>query len=351
MTAQYNAKETSRTIYFDYLRVFASIAIMLLHISSDQWAEVDVNSSQWQTLNVYNSISRWGVAVFVMISGAIFLSREIPISKTYSKYILRMVLTFIAWSTFYAVYEGGAKKEMMESIILGCYHMWFILMIIGLYACLPFLRRIAQDRKTAMYFFALFLVFTVLMPETTSLIKDFGGDTLNAVIKLVNKDIRKIGLNMITGFSGYFLLGYYLNNYEFSKKQRRIIYAAGILGFAVTIVLSSLASLRAQAPNENYFDSFTVNILLECVAVFVWFKYRKFENTRMNLLFQHLSKYSFGAYLVHVLIIRKLRRAGFDTLMMNPIGSVILILAAVCFISFMISAVLNHVPIVKKYLV
>ena len=168
------------------------------------------------------------------------------------------------------------------------------------------------------------LVFTVLMPETTSLIKDFGGDTLNAVIKLVNKDIRKLGLNMITGFSGYFLLGYYLNNYEFSKKQRRIIYAAGILGFAVTIVLSSLASLRAQAPNEN---------------------------TRMNLLFQHLSKYSFGAYLVHVLIIRKLRRAGFDTLMMNPIGSVILILAAVCFISFMISAVLNHVPIVKKYLV
>ena len=262
-----------------------------------------------------------------------------------------MVLTFIAWSTFYAVYEGGTKREMIESVILGCYHMWFILMIIGLYACLPFLQRFAHDRKTAIYFFALFLAFTVLAPELTSLINDFGSDTLIAVTKLVNKDIRKLGLNMIMGFPGYFLLGYYLNNHAFSKEQRRIIYAAGILGFAVTIVLSSLASLRAQAPNENYFDSFTVNILLECVAVFVWFKYRQFENTRLNLLFQHLSKYSFGAYLVHVLIIRKLRRSGFNTLMMNPIGSVILMLAAVCIISFVISAVLNRIPIVKKYLV
>ena len=351
MNTQPDDKRTNRTTYFDYLRVFASIAIMLLHISGDKWAEVDVNSFQWQTFNVYNSISRWGVGIFVMISGAIFLSREIPISKIYSKYILRMVLTFIAWSTFYAVYEGGTKKEMVDAAILGCYHMWFILMIIGLYACIPFLRRIALDRKTSMYYFALFLVFTVLISELTSLIYDFGGDTLIAVTKLINKDIRKLGLNMIVGFPGYFLLGYYLNNYAFSKKQRRIIYPAGILGFAVTIVLSSLAALRAQAPTENYYDTFTVNVLLESVAVFVWFKYRQFENAKLNLLFQHLSKYSFGAYLVHVLIIRNLRRSGFDTLMMNPIGSVLLVLAAVCFISFVISAVLNRIPIVKKYLV
>lgn len=346
-----NDKTSGRTVYLDYLRVFATIAVMLIHISGDKWAEVDVSSFQWQTFNFYNSVSRWGAAVFVMISGAIFLNRQIPTAKIYSRYILRLAAAFAAWSVFYAFYEGGSRKEMVQAVIYGCYHMWFILMIIGVYACIPFLRAIAQERRLMMYFFGLAFVFAFLIPEATSLIYDFGGENAVYLTKLVNRDIRALNLNIIRGFPGYFLLGYFLCTEELSRRQRHIIYGLGLLGFALTIALSSLAAIKTQAPTENYYDTFTVNVLFECMAVFVWFKYRRFENAGLNRIFQKLSKYSFGAYLVHVLFIRILRRAGFDTLMMNPVIAVIVILAAVCILSFAVSAILNHIPGVRKYLV
>lgn len=159
-----NDKTSGRTVYLDYLRVFATIAVMLIHISGDKWAEVDVSSFQWQTFNFYNSVSRWGAAVFVMISGAIFLNRQIPTAKIYSRYILRLAAAFAAWSVFYAFYEGGSRKEMVQAVIYGCYHMWFILMIIGVYACIPFLRAIAQERRLMMYFFG--LAFRICFPDS-----------------------------------------------------------------------------------------------------------------------------------------------------------------------------------------
>lgn len=344
-------RQQGRTVYLDYLRVFATAAVMMIHISGDQWAEVDVNSFAWQTFNFYNSISRWGPAVFVMISGALFLRRSIPISKLYSKYILRLAAAFAAWSVFYAVLEGGSGKEMLEAAILGCYHMWFILMLIGVYVCIPFLRAIAKERKNILYFLALSFVFAFLIPEVTSLIKDFGSDSAIRLNKLISRDIWLISLNMIKGYPAYFLLGYLLNTEELDSRRRRVIYGLGAAGFAVTIALSSYAALKAQTPNENYYDNFTVNVLFECMAVFVWFKHRQYKNERLNRIVQSLSKYSFGAYLVHVLIIRLLRRSGINTLIMNPVVSVILILAVVYTISFVISAVLNHIPVVRKYLV
>ena len=81
-----------RTVYFDYLRVFATLAVMVLHTSAQNWSKTDVNSFTWQTFNFFDSIVRWGVPVFVMISGSLFLSRDIPIKVIYNGgFILRMV--------------------------------------------------------------------------------------------------------------------------------------------------------------------------------------------------------------------------------------------------------------------
>lgn len=36
-------RQRDRTIYFDYLRVFATFAVMILHISASNWYNTDVN--------------------------------------------------------------------------------------------------------------------------------------------------------------------------------------------------------------------------------------------------------------------------------------------------------------------
>lgn len=98
-----NKAQTERTVYLDYLRVLATFAVMIIHISSVNWYSTDVNGYDWQVLNFYDSIVRWGVPIFVMISGSIFLNREIYMKRIYSKNILRLVVAFVVWSTFHNI--------------------------------------------------------------------------------------------------------------------------------------------------------------------------------------------------------------------------------------------------------
>ena len=86
--------------------------------------------------------------------------------------------------------------------------------------------------------------------------------------------------------------------------------------------------------------------------MFTFFKYRKYKCEKLNSIIEKMSKYSFGAYLVHVLIMEQLdKRLGLNTLSLNPILAILMISVIVFIISFIISALLNKIPIIKKYVV
>ena len=87
-------KGNERTAYFDYLRVFATFAVVILHLSGQNWNNTNVNGFEWRVFNGYDSLVRWAVPVFVMISGALFLDRNISPKKIYSKYVLRLFVSF-----------------------------------------------------------------------------------------------------------------------------------------------------------------------------------------------------------------------------------------------------------------
>lgn len=348
-------KSGDRTIYFDYLRVFATLAVMILHVSAQKWYSTDVNGFEWQTFNFFDSIVRWGVPVFVMISGSLFLSRNISTKKIYSKYILRLVISFAVWSFIYALSEGKTVKDIVIKTVQGHYHMWFIFMIIGMYMCIPIIKPFAENLNKSRYYIILAVFFAFFIPEILTLTNDFGNQTIVKTVYLAYKNIDDMKMSMVLGFGGYFVLGYYINRADLDKKRRMIIYALGVLGFAATIVLSLMISLKKQEPLGGYYENMTVNVFFEALAVFTWFKYGKYNNEKLNLFVRKLSKYSFGAYLVHVLVMDQLhKQIGLDTLSINvfkPVSGVILISVIVFFASFGISALLNHIPIVKKYMV
>ena len=66
----------NRVIKYDILRVFASFAIVLLHVSASYWSVVDVNSKEFLVMTVYNSMTRFAVPVFFMLSGLFLVSRS-----------------------------------------------------------------------------------------------------------------------------------------------------------------------------------------------------------------------------------------------------------------------------------
>ena len=89
--------------------------------------------------------------------------------------------------------------------------------------------------------------------------------------------------------------------------------------------------------------------MLYILQVFIFFK-RNFY--RANKFIRHLSQYSFGAYLVHdEIIIQVTRRIGLNAFSFNPVISVPVIALIVFVISFVISAVINNIPVLKKYIV
>lgn len=352
-----------RKVYCDYLRLVATFAVVFIHVAASNWSNVDVNGMQWQIFNIYDSLVRWGVPIFVMISGALFLNRDVPIKNIYSKYVLRMVIAFVSWSLFYATlttdtFQHGliySLKSHIGTLVTGHYHMWFVLMIIGLYMCIPFMKKIVSDETVMKYFLKLSFIFAFLIPWLLKIVNDFVGHNNGMIQKMVttiDSNLMNMGMSMVLGYTFYFILGYYLDRIELKKNIRMMIYVAGILGFIFTVVADAGLSIKTQVANSNYYGNFEVNVLLEVIAVHTLFKYHTFQNEKINQFVVVLSKFGFGAYLIHTFIIESMASIlHFDTLSMNAWISVPLISIIVFIVSMGISAVLNHIPVIKKYCV
>lgn len=183
-----------------------------------------------------------------------------------------------------------------------------------------------------------------------------------AWLSIFNKQLLTSAANTVIGNTGcsfhyvsYFVLGHYLNRAELSKKMRYTIYFLGGISFFAAIPLSSWLTLRQQSPSQFFFGPPALNIFLESAAIFLFAKRHWIFSdisARALKILRTLSKYSFGAYLVHALFVDHFSSLfGFDTLSFSPILSVPVIGCIVFIISFAISAVINHIPVLNKYIV
>ena len=75
----------NRIVYADLLRIIATFAVIVLHVSVSKWYESPIREYNWQMFNIYDSLVRWSVPVFVMISGMFFLNpnKEIDFKKVF----------------------------------------------------------------------------------------------------------------------------------------------------------------------------------------------------------------------------------------------------------------------------
>ena len=342
-------KEQERIQYIDLLRILATFFVIILHVSANNLIKYNVNSFEWNILNIYDSMSRWTVPVFVMISGAIFLSREVDIKKIITKNIFRIVIAFFFWALIYALAFStySSKIEFVNMLISGKYHMWFLPMIIGLYLLTPILKKITEGEKTIKYFLVLTFVFSFLIPWSINIISELKIEKLDSIILSIKTNwINNFGIAF--GYTGYFVLGHYLKKVELSKKTRRIIYVLGIIGLLMTIIFTCISSNLANRFVEKYYNNFAINTLLVVVAVFVFAKY----NFKTNNVIKFISKTCFGIFLIHVLIIEKFGLLfKFNVSSFNPIFSVPIVCLIVFIASGILSMIINYIPMLKKYIV
>lgn len=352
--------EENRVLYLDYLRIISIIAVVILHVAGQKWYSVDFSSYQWQVFNVIDSAVRWSVPIFVMISGALFLdnSRKIDIKKLYSKNILRIVVATIFWSIVYTLVRGVSKLTAVQifgKIIEANFHMWYLYMIIGLYMAVPILRKITASKKITEYFLILGAIMTFIIPRTTEFLKILNIPNVTVIVKSVNAAISDMNFHITLGYAFYFVLGYYLATYDISATIRKIAYIYGPIAYVATVLLTNWHSNQLDKASSHFYSNMSINVMLMTVCVFIFGKYvlskiKLGERTLKIAL--HLSKCTFGIYLVHVLIMDQLNlRLNFNALSYGPILSVILVSIVVFILAYAVSALLNKIPVIKKYIV
>ena len=343
-----------RVIYFDVLRVLATFAVIVLHLSAQHWADTDVFSNAWLAFNLYGGIVRWSVPIFVMISGALFLGRDVSISAILKKNVARIATVFLFWSGCYAlvylVFRHAPLAVVLSQFITGHYHLWFLYMIVGLYLLIPLLRPIVQNETLTRYFLLLAFIFTFLLPQL-ALFLSFVSYQASAVIHTV---IMYSYCFFPLGFTAYFIGGYYLSRRDFSRREEITLYCIGVAGLLVS-VFAPVALSRAQgAPSDIFYTYNSLNVLCTSVPIFVFAKqHLNFPRMgeRAYALLRKMSKYSFGVYLVHPMVIELLQHFGIDTFSCNAFFSVPLLAVFVFAVSTLISALLNAIPFIKDHFV
>lgn len=290
-----------RDLSMDVLRILAAISVVLLHTAATYMYGDNPESISWQIANIFNSLTRFSVPIFIMLSGAFFLQKEIPIKKLYFKYIKRLFLLLFIWNFCYNI--TAPPYELNIRHILAClytpskegHHLWFMYMMIGLYALSPFLKKVADGRLSG-YFLILWIVSSVIF-------NGLGQFNLTAsLFQSVNLFLSYIPI----GYAGYFILGYYLyNQLMLSQRSRYALYTCGAAGIILTIIGTFLLS-RYKDRNVFYFyDYLNIMTVLAASAIFVFIRYWNVRfSEKTGQFIKSMSDLTLGVYLVHILILR-----------------------------------------------
>ena len=352
--------QQKRVWYLDYLRIMATIAVVVLHVAAQNWYAVGVETFEWRVFCVGNSLVRWAVPVFIMISGELFLNNSKPLSveQLYKKYIWRLVTAFLFWSALYLsgnLIKGDYVKTIVEAFIQVPIHIWFMYMIVGLYMITPFLRKITESEQLTNYFLILFFVLTVGLPRMLELLRIFEIPQASWLQACYNEISGKLAFHFTSGYVGYYVLGYYLSTKNMGQMLRKICYTLGGAGLAATVLLTFWYSDKTGVQSVVFYAHFGFAMMCASVGIFTFAKYelaKHMPGERMMVWISKMSKYSFGVYLSHILVLSGIRYVfGISTLSGNPIVSVIGLSIVVLAILYGISAVLHHIPVLRKYVV
>ena len=354
----------NRKINIDILRIFATIGVIVIHVTAPKWEAVSVDSMGYMVYTMWDSLVRWSVPIFVMISGALFLNpqKTLDVKKLYTKNIMRMVTAFVFWSAVYSAYAYIGRmlkmefpwKEIVLKFIRGEGHLWFIFMIVGLYMVTPLLKKMIETENLLKYFLVISFMFNIVLYTVIELLPLLITDEFfTSFFKALVTNYKKAGFNLILGYSFYFVLGQYLMSHKISKKMRLVLYGFGVAGVLVTFLLVMCHTKLTDRPQGAFFGYLSLPVAMQSVAVFVFFKNMKWQPKGLVLkMILAVSKYSFGIYLVHLLVLHIVdhftgeRFETMNSLIYVPIMTVIIFAG-----SLMVSAVLNKIPILKKYIV
>jgi surface polysaccharide O-acyltransferase-like enzyme len=352
-----------RILFADLLRGLAIVAVIVLHVAHALLSQYQPDETWWWIGNLYDAACRWCVPVFIMISGMLLLrqDRELSIKQFLTKRFARVLFPFLIWGVLYLWWrhrdgwpdaESSISFYIFKSILQGpvFFHFWFVYMILGLYLLTPILKVYVKfaDRKNIEYLLLIWL----------------GVNTITPYLQLFWETGFGIGKYLeFSGYAGYFVLGYYLSEYEL--KRKKLVYALGIAGFVATALGTYWISNREGEMNYFFEQFLSINVVFFAVGVFYFFKnvnwekhLEKRKNLRKGII--EFSAASFGIYLTHALVLQiydsnyygiMIDEQNFISQYIHPVVGVPLTVLTIVVPCFSVVWILRKIPYVNKVVV
>lgn len=287
----------NRYIHFDILKIICSLSVIIIHVSAKYYIKSNINSFNFKISFFYNAISRFAVPNFFMISGALFLHRDISFKKMFNKYIKRIFINLLFWSIFFSLYSNSFNldlNKLINKICKGHDHLWYLYATLELYMIVPFLRELSKNENLIKAFLYISFIFTFIIPN----FKDVIYYCSKLLYNLLNYINSKLTLHYLKGNIFYFLLGYYLNcKIKINIYKEIIFYFFGILGFCFNTIILFRICIIQQKKLLKYFRALNLHILAFSISIFILAKiqFQKLNFIKNNIIII-ISNYTFGIY-------------------------------------------------------
>ena len=281
-----------RNLAYDLIRALAIIFIVIIHSSEPlSLAEGFFPRLEYAILR---SVIDNGIPLFVMLSGALLLGKQESLPVFFKKRFLRLIPPILFWSfvvfLLYRIMDGNKDLlHLFPDYLVGLFTAkihgiyWFVYMIIGLYLITPILRIVCNEAKPTFYLMIVTGILWILHKAFPAF---------------------EVGRQMFAPFIPWifcFLSGYALTRFlQDNIRVRRIIQWTSLGIFLLNIVLRMTLNLSV------WIEIFTAvglfSLLLEKAP------------SKLSPVSRALSKYSYGIYLSHFLLISAFIRLVGDRL-------------------------------------
>jgi len=339
--------------WLDTLRALAMLGVIVIHVSTPVLKMTyGVNMEFWWIGNILDSAVRFSVPLFLMLSGATMLGKEYDLKYYYKKRMTRVLIPFLFWLLVYLVYKWlwlSPKDQPLEfySILKWGIHLflnigiskhfWYVYMILFIYLFVPFIGIGLRKLKNSTILFILIGWALLTFVSRTYPFNSYNweGDYTS----------KFYGYFL---FSGYLVLGYYLTKITFPTFRIKL-YASAIFFLSVvsSSVLTYYFSSKAHRLDVSIYAYISINSMIQTIVVFLWVKDSKMNNKFISVIRDIISDYSFGIYLVHILVIDIFFQYRIFWTMAYPLISLPLLIFLIIITSFVIIYILRKIPLGK----
>ncbi|WP_017445393.1 acyltransferase [Gayadomonas joobiniege] len=320
-----------RKDYIDYLRTLGIFAVITIHVTAPVYQMADiVGEPGWWLSNILNSISRFAVPLFVMISGAVLLGKSITPYEFYKRRSLRLLPPIIFWTLFYIGFkflQGGEIKSILISTIYSgkaAGHLWYLTMFACLMMFAPFLNMFLNgDRPSSKDLLILIIVVFLFF-------------ILNGAASIPNVilDTKINWFTSFTWFIGYFICGYYLDKYGESLKISNISIVFVIVALMLIGIYLNYYVAISFGLLKDWFVLNNKGPFLFVITALIFLLIKKNSARLANYkTVSAVSTASFGMYLIHPVFIYMFEQIvpGYYT---NPIIYLTIVVALTTLLSF-----------------